>query len=107
MKVLITIATIALISASAHAGSWGFTLSNGAGFYSGNNQNNCNRSYHQQPTHQVYYPSRSSYVTPPVYIKTDLYAPPVIMQRAVYNSPQGYSSYPVIQRPCSGYPNRW
>lgn len=107
MKTLLTVATIALISASAHAGSWGFTLGNGAGFYYGNNQNNCNRSYYQQPRQQVYYPVQTAYVTPPVYVKRDLYAPPVIMQRAVYNSPQGYSSYQVIQRPCGGYQNRW
>lgn len=106
MKTLATLTTIALISITAHAGSWGFTLGNGASFSYGN-QNNCERSY-QQPRHQVYYPSEHTYLTPPVYIKRDLYQPPVIMQRAVRNSSHGYSSQEIISRPaCGGYPNRW
>ena len=109
MKALLTLTTIVLISVSAQAGSWGFTLGNGAGFYYGNqnNQNNCGRSY-RQPRHQVYYPSENVYVTPPVYVKRDLYQPPVIMQRVVRNSPCGYSSRQIISRPSrGGYENRW
>ena len=106
MKTLATLTTIALFSITTHAGSWGFTLGNGSGFYYGN-QNNHGRSY-QQPRNQVYYPSENVYVTPPVYIKRDLYQPPVIMRRAVRNSPRGYSSQEIISRPaCSGYQNRW
>ena len=106
MKALLTLTTIVLISISAQAGSWGFTLGNGAGFYYGN-QNNCERSY-RQPRHQVYYPSENVYVTPAVYIKRDIYQPPVVMQRVVRNSPYGYSSQQIISRPsCGGYQNRW
>ena len=109
MKTLLTIATVTLISVTAQAGSWGFTLGNGAGFYYGNqnNQNNCRGSYYQ-PRNQVYYPSQNVYMTPAVYVKTNLYQPPVIMQRAVINSPYGYSSQQIISRPhCGGYRNRW
>ena len=106
MKTLLTLTTITLISIAAQAGSWGFTLGNGASFYYGH-QNNCGRFY-PQPRHQVYYPSENVYVTPPAYIKRDLYSPPVIMQRAVRNSPYGYSSQQIISRPSyGGYPNRW
>lgn len=106
MKTLLTLSIVALISSTARAGSWGFTLGNGAGFYY-SNQNNCRGSYYQ-PRNQVYYPYQNVYTTPAVYVKTDLYQPPVIMQRTTINSPYGYCSQQIIGRPhYDGYPNRW
>lgn len=95
MKTLITAAILTALSISAQAGTRKVVYSN-------------HRSCVGHPTHQVYYPSQNTYVSPPVYVKTDLYQPPVIMRRAVTNSPSGYSSQPIISRPAYiGYPNNW
>jgi len=95
MKTLITIAILTAITISAHAGTRKVVYRN-------------YQSCYGQPYNQVYYPHQNSYVTPPVYVKTDLYRPPVIMRRAVTNSPNGYSSQTIISRPSyNGYPNNW
>ena len=113
---LLTTSTLALTSL-AQAGSWGFNLGNGAGFYYGNNQN-CAPVY----TRNVYVSPAPVYYSRPVtyYQPQTVYMQPYQQMRPApvyYSQPTViYSQQPVIYRETYSncghrdnviYPNRW
>jgi len=112
MKKLLTLVTVSTaLAASAQAGSWGFSLGNGAGFYWGN-----------QPRTTIY--TTPAYIAPdPVYYERPVvystpqtfYMQPYQQMRPVYPQTVVYRSEPVVihENPyrCREraviYPNRW
>jgi len=115
---LVAVATLTLGS-MAQAGSWGFNLGNGAGFYYGNNNNQkCPPVY----TQDVYVSPAPVYYSRPVtyYQPQTVYMQPYQQMRpspVYYSQPTViYSQQPVIYREtyshCGNrnnviYPNRW
>lgn len=122
IALLITASTLAL-GTLVQAGSWGFTLPDGAGFYFGNNQPQ------QRERHCAPYYSSPSYVAPaPVYYTRPVtYCQPQTVYMQPYQQMQPapvyysqptvyYSNQPVSYRESRGhcgnrqnviYPNRW
>lgn len=114
---LVSAITLAL-GTLAHAGSWGFTLGDGSGFYYNNNKRQCAPVY----TAPVYAAPAPVYYSRPVtyYQPQTVYMQPYQQMRPApvyYSQPTViYSQQPVIYRESYGncgnrqrvsYPNRW
>lgn len=118
-KTILLASTLTLALGSiAQAGSWGFSLGDGSGFYYNNNQRQCAPVY----SAPVYAAPRPVYYTQPAayYQPQTVYMQPYQQMRPApvyYTQPTViYSQQPVIYRESHGhcgkhqraaYPNRW